>query len=140
MRALISAKLLENGVLLEIGLSNSQEQFRLIVTTKREEPPAWLADKLEVIKVSVPSNFAEKAAESGTAGVWVDGEAPVEERSKEQKKLDKEFLDCCFEGETEEVEKLLGQGADSNAVDGRGYTALSEASCAGSAAFLDLDL
>ena len=48
-----------------------------------------------------------KAAEEG---VWAGGEAPVEEKSAAQKKLDKDFIECAFDGEMDEVKRLLEEG------------------------------
>eukprot|EP00392_Amoebophrya_sp_AT5.2_P009239 g9267.t1 len=104
-----------------------KEAFRLIIVTKKTSMPAYLQNKMEALTISGASS-SNVAAD---AGVWAGGEAPVEERSAAQKKLDKEFLECCFEGELDEVKKLLEKGTDSNAADTRKYTGLSEASCNG---------
>ena len=42
--------------------------------------------------------------------MWAGGEAPVEERSKDEIKRDREMIECAFEGEIDEVKRLLGEG------------------------------
>eukprot|EP00397_Hematodinium_sp_SG-2012_P017414 GEMP01017805.1.p1 GENE.GEMP01017805.1~~GEMP01017805.1.p1 ORF type:complete len:551 (+),score=149.73 GEMP01017805.1:560-2212(+) len=106
-----------------------KDSFRLIVTTKKQ-PPEYLVGKMEIMVVEVGGSTGD--------GTWAGGEAPKESKSKEQIKLDKDFLDCCFEGEVEEATKLLEKGADSNALDGRGCTGLSEAACAGQLEMIQL--
>ena len=52
-------------------------------------------------------------------------------RRKEEERLKKEMLDCCFDGETEEVIRLIDAGADVNVADVHGNTLLSEAAAGG---------
>ncbi|CAD7928547.1 unnamed protein product [Amoebophrya sp. A25] len=106
-----------------------QEAFRLIVVTKKTTPPPFLAEKMDVLTVALPRGSA--GDDASAMGVWAGGEPPAAERTGAQKKLDKEFLECSFDGDLDGVKKMLGKGADSNAVDSRKYTALSEAACAG---------
>eukprot|EP00927_Polykrikos_kofoidii_P011257 TRINITY_DN14762_c0_g1_i1.p1 TRINITY_DN14762_c0_g1~~TRINITY_DN14762_c0_g1_i1.p1 ORF type:complete len:579 (+),score=146.94 TRINITY_DN14762_c0_g1_i1:111-1739(+) len=102
-----------------------KDSFRFIVTGKKEVPEA-LASKMHVLKINVSEQ--EKQA---NAGVWAGGAAPEAKKSSEQVKLDNECLECAFDGDTDEVSKLLQKGADMNAVDGRGCTPLAEAAVGG---------
>ena len=45
------------------------------------------------------------------SGVWAGGAAPVAERSAAQKKIDKDFLEACFEGPLEDVGRFASKGA-----------------------------
>merc|ERR1712194_653187 len=111
-----------------------QEAFRLIVVSKKAEPPAFLADKMDVIQLTVPASVQKGEA----SAVWAGGEAPVEAKSKEQKEIDSDFLEACFEGELDTVKDFLeNKNADSNAFDGRKNTGLSEAGCAGQGAVVE---
>ncbi|CAD7928023.1 unnamed protein product [Amoebophrya sp. A120] len=108
-----------------------KESFRLIVVTKKTQCPAFLKGKMDILTIAAPADA------TADQGLWAGGEAPVIERSAAQKKLDKEFVECCFDGDLDEVKKLLEKGADSNAVDTRKYTGLSEAACNGQKAVVE---
>lgn len=103
-----------------------KEGFRLVVTTKREDVPAALLEKMCVLRVECTEEQIKN-----NAGTWAGGSRPKEQKSKEQIKLDEELLELAFDGELEEVKKLLEKGADQMAKDGRGNTALSEAAVKG---------
>jgi len=103
-----------------------KDAFRLVVATKNEEVPEELADLMVCLKVQV-----SEAEEKENAGRWAGREKPRKEKSKEQQKLDTELLELAFDGELEEVKKLLEKGADPLAKDGRENTSLSEAAVQG---------
>ena len=48
--------------------------------------------------------------------MWAGGEAPVEEKSAAQRKLDKDMIECAFDGELDEMKKLLEEGECVHAV------------------------
>lgn len=103
-----------------------KDGFRLIITTKKEEAPKYLAEKMILYKVGC----SEQQVAQGS-GVWAGGERPKQMRSKDEQKMDSELLECCFEGEMDEVKKLIDKKADIMAKDGRGHTPLSEAAVQG---------
>jgi len=103
-----------------------KDAFRLIVASKREEPPADLVDKFVVLKLQVSEQQMKE-----NAGVWAGREKPRETKSKEQLKMDSDLLELAFDGELEEIKPLLEKGSDLMAKDGRGHCALSEAAVQG---------
>lgn len=103
-----------------------KEGFRLVVTTKRDDVPVALLEKMCVLRVECTEEQVKN-----NAGTWAGGSRPKEQKSKEQIKLDEDLLELAFDGEHEEVSKLLEKGADPMAKDGRGNTALSEAAVKG---------
>lgn len=103
-----------------------KDAFRLIVCTKKEEVPPELAAKMCVLNLQVSEEQVKE-----NAGVWAGREKPKDSKSKEQIKLDTELLELAFDGEADEVKKLLEKGADPMAKDGRGHMALSEAAVQG---------
>eukprot|EP00933_Yihiella_yeosuensis_P028719 TRINITY_DN22555_c0_g1_i1.p1 TRINITY_DN22555_c0_g1~~TRINITY_DN22555_c0_g1_i1.p1 ORF type:complete len:568 (+),score=160.07 TRINITY_DN22555_c0_g1_i1:94-1797(+) len=105
---------------------NAKDAFRLIVATKKEDVSEELSEKLTVMKVECTEQQAKE-----NAGLWAGGEKPRAKKSKEQEKLDTDLLETAFDGDAEEVKKLLDKGADAMANDGRGNTPLSEAAVQG---------
>mmetsp|Transcript_97647 Transcript_97647/g.188311 ORF Transcript_97647/g.188311 Transcript_97647/m.188311 type:complete len:566 (-) Transcript_97647:108-1805(-) len=108
---------------------NPKEAFRLIVMLKAEEAPPELASRLNVLKV-MPMRFRGDSEEQSSI-VWGGREPPKAQKSREQQKMDTDLLETAYDGELPGVMKLLNQGADLAAKDGRGNTALSEAACEG---------
>lgn len=103
-----------------------RDAFRLIVLSKREELPDSMSEGFAVFKLSVSEQQAQD-----NAGIWAGREKPGASKSKEQVKLDNDLTECAFDGEVDELKKLLDKGADPHAKDGRGHAALSEAAVQG---------
>jgi len=103
-----------------------KDAFRLIVCTKKEDLPGEELEKLVAFKVQVSEQQIKD-----NAGVWAGREKPRQTKSKEQIKLDEELLELAFDGDADEVKKVLEKGADPLAKEGRGHTALSEAAVKG---------
>ena len=84
-----------------------KEAFRLIVVVKKDTCPEYLRDKMDVIRVTGVGSDPAKAAEDG---VWAGGEAPVEKKSAEERKREKDMVESAFEGELDEVKRMLEEG------------------------------
>lgn len=108
---------------------NPKEAFRLIVILKADQAPPELASRLNVLKV-MPMRFRGDNEDQSSI-VWGGREPPKVGKSREQQKIDTDLLETAYDGDLPEVTKLLKQGGDPAAKDGRGNTALSEAACEG---------
>eukprot|EP00747_Dinoflagellata_sp_TGD_P185938 gnl/TRDRNA2_/TRDRNA2_42733_c0_seq1.p1 gnl/TRDRNA2_/TRDRNA2_42733_c0~~gnl/TRDRNA2_/TRDRNA2_42733_c0_seq1.p1 ORF type:complete len:563 (-),score=162.67 gnl/TRDRNA2_/TRDRNA2_42733_c0_seq1:114-1802(-) len=105
-----------------------KEGFRLIVLVKKEEgdTPKEMKDQFQWLKLQVSDTVLKEGS-----SIWGGGERPKQKRSKEQQKLDDDLLEEAFDGNLDEVKKLLDNGADSMARNGQEMTPLSEAAVQG---------
>ena len=105
------------------------DSFTLILITESAELPEEVHNYFKVIKVGNPSSSSSNNA----VGENVNKEDSLESLfgAKEIKKNSLPLVEHGFDGELEEIQELVLKGYHIDSQDGRGHTALSEASSQG---------
>ena len=99
----------------------------MIITTTNKAVLERLKGKVQLFKINIPELGKDEEPQNA---MWGGDAAPADRRTKDQQKIDTEYLESAFEGSLDDVKKYLEQGADPFAVDARGHDALSEAAVA----------